>query len=323
MEKKIWITWENHRRSIEIAKALNAKIFIIESHLPRFIRYIVNVVKTIYILLKEKPNIVFVQNPSIVLSALTCSLKKILKYKLVVDRHTNFKIGRKIINISHLIFEFLSNYTIKSADLTIVTNNYLKLFVKKKGGNSFVLPDKIPFLQQKDKFKIFGKYNVAFICTFSDDEPFFDVIISVLNLPNDIYVYITGDYNKYLKKIPNKIPDNIVFTGYLPEQDYIDLLFSVDVIIDFTELDWCLVCGGYEAMAADKPFITSNKKALRDFYTSGTVFCDHGPDNISSAIINVFNNLNKFQNEIKSLKINKNYKWLNDFVKLNKVLRDL
>ena len=119
-------------------------------------RYLFLSMKTLIILLKMHPDIVFAQNPSIVLSALLCFLAKIFCYKLLL-------IGIQILNWKQLIidtpkwvvFHILSRYTTKMADLTIVTNNYLRNLIVSWGGKGFILPDKIPNIEQKMNQKLF------------------------------------------------------------------------------------------------------------------------------------------------------------------------
>ena len=68
--KSVWVTWEDHRRSRELAKAFDASYFPIIFNKNRFIRYPVLSFLTIRWLLIERPDLVFSQNPSIVLSFL-------------------------------------------------------------------------------------------------------------------------------------------------------------------------------------------------------------------------------------------------------------
>lgn len=70
MNKRIWISWEKQRRSIELSKRLGCKLYIIEK--SGLFRYPYSIFKTILILIKERPDLFFVQNPSMFLATLAC-----------------------------------------------------------------------------------------------------------------------------------------------------------------------------------------------------------------------------------------------------------
>src|SRR5690606_21870011 len=89
--RSVWITWEDHRRSRELANALEAEYFAFHQRGNRYTRYLILGLKTIFFLLRIRANIIYCQNPSIVLTTIVCFLKPILGYKVVVDRHSNFK----------------------------------------------------------------------------------------------------------------------------------------------------------------------------------------------------------------------------------------
>src|SRR5690606_19499272 len=137
------------------------------------------------------------QNPSIVLAALLCFLKP-LGYKLIIDRHSNFKLYTlSIKSFKWRAFHFLSRYTLKKADLTIVTNKYLADLVIDLGGRSFVLPDKLPALDKHANKVLGGVYKLVFVCTYSADEPVLEVFEALRYLGEDYQLYVTGNFRKW------------------------------------------------------------------------------------------------------------------------------
>ena len=312
----IWISWETHRRTNELAKAFGANLYIYNCNpstniLIRYLRSSYFTVKTIY---NIKPKILFVQNPSLVLASLACFLKNIFKYKLVVDRHTNFWLGAgNSIDPIFLIFKFFSNYSLKNAEFTIVTNEYLKDIVNKSNGRGFVLTDRLPDIVSKNRKKLSGRLNIVFISTFSKDEPFREVFNAAKLIDEDIFIYVTGNYKKIFHEIPRDMPPNLILTGFLEEQDFIDLLFSADGIMDFTTADWTLVCGGYEAISAGKPFITSEKEVLRTYFTKGAIFTENNASGISNAIMYLDKNRDVYQAEIDQIRNEKSVEWKMQF----------
>ena len=70
MTRRIWITWEVQRRNITMSKILGASLheFIVDA--PAWRRYPVLIARTIRLIWRTKPEIIFSQNPSLVLAGL-------------------------------------------------------------------------------------------------------------------------------------------------------------------------------------------------------------------------------------------------------------
>lgn len=301
MNKRIWITWENQRRSIVLAKKFGCRLHLIEER--GVLRYPKSIFRTLRIVMKEKPDVLFVQNPSMVLAAFACICRMIMKIPLVVDRHTTFLLNKKDWNIIKIfIFRTLHRFTIKHADITIVTNNFLANLVEELGGKPFVLPDMIPELRYTQHEVLKGKFNILLISSFASDEPVKEVLEASRQFENEgINIYITGNSNKLDKNVLQSAPSNVVFTGFLDEQDYVNMLFSVDVVMVLTTSDACMLCGCYEAISAERPLITSDKDVLTDYFTDA-VFVDNTAMGIAEGIRKVFERKSYYQDRIMQLK---------------------
>lgn len=280
--KKIWITWENQRRNITLSRELGARLFQFDLQVNPFARYLISIFKTFSILIKERPSLIFVQNPSLVLSFLATSYGRVFNIPIVVDTHNAGIFPLKGYKWwTHKVVL----YILKKSSITIVTNENLKNYVELNGGRAFVLPDPIPDFSCKiDKVALKGKYNVLFICTFAMDEPYMEVVKAARMLNEDIYVYITGNFREKEDELRTLMPENVVLTGYIPEEEYLRILFSVDVIIDLTTRENCLVCGAYEAVAAEKPLIVSGTQVLKDYFYKGVLYTNNTHQDLSKNI---------------------------------------
>jgi glycosyltransferase involved in cell wall biosynthesis len=304
MVKKLWIAWEVQRRTTSLANELNAKLYQLDYDLPRVLRHPFCIFKTFQILINEKPEFLFVQNPSVFLALTAVLLKKIrlANFRLIVDTHT-FTLGK----LSWAFVRPLTKLVVKNADVNIVTNKGMKSLVSSFGANALVLPDKIPTLTKKGTFPVKNP-AVLFISTFSKDEPI-EEIIPVAKLLPLVYFYVTGNFNKISEKKRAKFPQNVIFTGFLSDKDYFNLLYSVDVIMDLTTAENCMVCGAYEALAVGKPLITSSTAVLKSYFNKGTVHVTSRPESIAEGILFALTNKNKLTNEIKELKTQRTKEW--------------
>lgn len=323
-EKPVWITWEHQRRSVVLAQEFGASFQEMQTNKTGLFRYLVLSLKTLRLLNQRRPRLLFIQNPSIVLTVLACYYKALFpNTTLVVDRHSNFFPVRRPAIINFLLKK-LSDVTLRHADLTIITNEYLKNLVDSIGGNAAVLEDKIPELHKTEDLKLAGSYNILYICSFSYDEPYEEVFQAATLLSPDINIYVTGNYhrvkNSELIKSP---PKNLHFLGYLPEGEYINYLCNVDLVMVLTTWDHTLLCGAYEAVAVEKPLILSNKKDLLSYFCQGVVSTENDTSSIANAIEKAVKEKDTLRKNIKLLKKEVTEKWTMKFNEINKTIKQL
>lgn len=294
MGHRIWITWEYQRRSIELSKHFKCKLFVIQY--KGWLRFPLSLLSTLKILIKEKATVVFVQNPSMLLAGIACLYGLLSRVPIIVDRHSNFLLTEKKRSYVYLMaFKIIHMFTIKYANLTIITNQFLAQKVKKIGGKPFILQDKIPTFANAHILDLKGKKNLFLISSFHLDEPIQEVIESMREFTGqDICLYISGNYNKLDKKVRENAPANIKFTGFLDEDEFINMLFSVDVIIVLTKIEYCMLCGCYEALAAGKPLLTSNKEVLKSYFYEA-FFVDNTKETIVVGIKYLLKNLETYR----------------------------
>jgi len=301
----IWITWEKQIRNRGLSEALDFKLFEMVCDKSCLMRYIILIVKTIQVIIKEKPPIVVAQNPSLVLAILVVSIKKIFRYVVVIDAHNGGlmpKDGKiRILNLAARLLQ-------KKADITLVTNEALKKGVKSNGGFAHVLHDKIPVVRCNEDYKFDGQVNIVYICTFADDEPYKEVISSASKIPNNYYLYITGNNKKM--KCDIEVPTNVRLVGYVPDEEYWSLLHGADIIMDLTTRENCLVCGAYEGVALEKPLILSNTFATREYFSAGCIYVDPTVDSIVAGIKECVNKKNILLREQKELNAKLKNEWL-------------
>lgn len=287
-----------------MSSSIGAVLFeVVYDKYPTMLRYLLSLIKTIYIILAERPDVLIAQNPSVFLSLFVTVIKitKTLKFTVVIDAH-NVSIFPSKNTIIPL--EKIRNFILRNSDITIVTTESLACIVKDYGGVPVVIEDPLPnFSSDIVKTKLKGKKNFLFVCSYADDEPYCEVISATRQLGKDICVYMTGAPKGRLPSIIAPLPENLIITGYLSEDQYISMLFSVDAVIDLTKREDCLVCGAYEAISALKPLILSEKEALKQYFgTKGIVYAKNTPDDIIRCVNDVVENLEKYKMEVPQLK---------------------
>ena len=301
---RIWLSWEDHRRSRVLAKEFCAQYIPVLSRNKSVTKYFMLSVRTIFILIKKRPNVVFCQNPSIFLNTLLCLIKPFFRFRLISDRHTNFKFKyASSYRPKWVLFRVLSNFTIRYSDLVIVTNNFLKKFVECNGGDAVVLPDKIPTFDVSNCNKSKSvETSALFVCTFSDDEPVIQVVEAFKAFEGRVKLLVTGDTKKSgidLSIIKGK---NIEFLGFVSEYDYMCHMNSVDFVVVLTDMEYTLNCGSYEAVSLAKPMILGRTNTIQNYFYQGAVYTNSDTEEIIDAVDNMIMNFDELKNKVILLK---------------------
>ncbi len=285
-DRSVWITWEYQRRNRELADALGCPLYEwgdIDA-IPKGARkYATGGLRTLRLLLRRRPRIVFCQNPSLVLAWMLARLRPLFRYVLVVDAHNAglFPLEGRSRALSRLAREVQAR-----ADLTLVSNEALAEVVQANGGRPFVLPDRLPTLPGAEVPPAASPGDprrVLFICSYAADEPYAAVFEAARILGPAYRFQVTGNPDK-VSLDRAALPPNVELTGFLPEQAYVALLRAADVAIDLTTRPDCLVCGAYEALSAGRPAVLSDTPALRAYFAGAAVFSGHAPAQLAAAV---------------------------------------
>jgi glycosyltransferase involved in cell wall biosynthesis len=326
LENTIWITWERQRRTTELASRLGVTLERLLFRGPGGLRHLVLAGHTWARLLEQRPRLLIVQNPSLILALVASLARRWLSLPVVVDRHTNFGLNQPP-SLKKRVFTAISDFTLRNADLTIVTNGPLAAIVEDKGGRSFVLPDPVPTLEETGAFPFEGDRNVCFICTYAMDEPYAELLSIVESLPQDVHVYVTGnpaggEWSPELMEIRERAP-NLTLTGFIDEEDYIALLKGADVIVDLTTFDHCLVCGAYEAIAAGRAMVLSDKQANRELFGDVPVYVNGDGPSILQGLRQALEEAPERSRRVREFQPVYETEWEESLRRLVAIMRDL
>jgi glycosyltransferase involved in cell wall biosynthesis len=268
------------------------------NYLSKILKYLFLAIKTFALVIKEKPNIIFVMNPPIFVCIpilAYCTFNKNRGY--ITDSHAS----AFSLKIWKLLFP-LQRFFFKKAITNIVTNATHGNIIKKCGGDVTIIGD-IPVIYDKIKRydKLKKSFNITVVNSFSFTEPV-ELILEAAKRLTDINFFITGDLKSASSKVLNSRPENVIFTDFLPNEQYAWLIKNSDVIMTQCTLDNTMQRGAYEAMSFEKPIITSDWQILRKTFYKGTVFVEANVDSIFEGIILMRKQYQQFKNEIIELR---------------------
>ena len=280
----IFIAWTRYnRRSDLLAQHLGARMH----HLPYGrhgallqapLRYLVLAIRTWRILRRERPDVVFVQNPPIFCVLTVWCYAWLHGARYVIDSHTAAFLSPKW-RWSLGLHRWLS----RRAVTTIVTNRQLRDLVAGWGCHTSVIGFTPASYPAGDAFPLAGSFNVGVVSTGAEDEPLDVVFEAARGLP-DVMFYVSGDTRRVDPAVLAHKPANCQLTGYLPYGQYVGLLRGVDVVIDLTTRDHTLLLGAFEAVSLGTPLIISDWPVLRDYFSEGAIHIPNTVEGIRAGV---------------------------------------
>jgi len=267
------------------------------------LRYAIQAVLTLIILLRERPKIVFVQNPPIFAPLFSWIYCALTRASLIIDSHTD-ALQSRVWQWSLPVHRFLS----RRAVATIVTNEHLSRIIAGWGARSQIVVDVPSELPLGKPYPVQHPFNVAMVSSFAPDEPLDEVVEVARSLP-DVGFYVTGDPVQGFKRLPADPPSNLHLTGFLPDDEYYGLLRSVQAVMALTTEDHTMQRGACEAVWLEQPIITSDWPLLRQAFHKGTIHVDNTIEGIRTGVQQMRTRYRQLANEILLLQEERKRQW--------------
>ena len=308
MSRALFLTWVPHRRTREIARLLGMPVVELASRHRGLRRYAELAWRTLGILRREKPRVLLVQSPSLVLVLFVLLVKPFHGFRVVVDAH-NESVA-PFLHSSRLM-RALTRWQLRAADLVIVTNEELAAQVIAARGKPAVLTDAVPDAPRFERIALAGAFRVAIISSFAPDEPIEAILEAARRCGDEIHFYMTGNPARLEEGLRARVPPNLTLTGYLSEERYWSTLGSCEAILDLTLMPDCLVCGAYEAIALGKPLILSDNRASFATFAGFGLFTDGDPERIASTIKQMRTGVTEFERDLPAQRARFIDRWRN------------
>ncbi len=311
--KVVFVSWAPYcSRSDNIAREFCGKSYMVyapffgSNYFTILFKYLFQTVKTLTILLRERPDVVFIMAPPTTACFPVYVYTCLFPAGYIIDSHTMALLGERWKRVS-----FIHRFFSRRAITTIVTNDFLKAIIDSWGAPVTIVTDvPVEFPHVRLPHKKSG-FTITLINTFSDDEPLENFMMAAKKL-SDIQFYITGSLKqaKKRRRRTNYNLPHVQFTDFLSTDAYAGLLVASDCIVVLTTRDNTMQRGAYEAAYLGKPVITSDWGILKKTFYKGTLFVDNTPDGILAAILEMRKNHATYKEEIVSLLNEKKKTWI-------------
>ena len=295
-------------RSDELARALGTKchfvhFLAVQRPLLAPLKYPLQALRTLRILMRTRPRAVIVQNPplpAVICVTIYCFLSGA---SFAIDSHSAALVQRK-----WAWSRPAQRWIGRRAAATLVHTPTL-VPILKGAGRVLVVEDPPPTLPLSAvPFDAIGS-RVVVVGSFAGDEPIQEMLAAASKLPEVDFVF-TGDASRApMRELFENLPPNVKLPGWLDSTDYMDLLRSAAVIVSLTTRDMTVLRGGWEAVYLAKPLVTSDWPALRNCFTEGSIFVDSDPDSISNGVSEALHRRSELASEMERLRDHKRERW--------------
>ena len=267
-----------------------------------WLKYLGQALQTWTILIREKPDAVFVMSPPVIAGLVVYPYCAIRRIPFVVDAHTGAFVDRRWRH-----FQRLQHWLCRKAATTIVTNTHLQDLLAAHGADSTILPDvPVKYPESNARFEP-GGFTVAVICSFDYDEPVELILETARALP-DVRFLVTGDPGR-VETRGLSFPSNLSLTGFLDNAAYGQLLRKADVVMALTTGKHKMLRAAYEAIYQGTPIIISESPMLKEEFGRGSVLVENTVESVSAAVRQIQGNVERYCSEAVELREVKERRW--------------
>ncbi|MDH3267267.1 MAG: hypothetical protein OEM46_00290 [Ignavibacteria bacterium] len=323
-QKIIFISWTKFSRHSDLlGQALGAEIFFIDNLISSrgilwklffLIDYFSKSFRTLKIIWKTRPAVVFIQNPPSLTAIVVVFFSKIFNFKVVVDSH-NGAFERPWVSIP------FHKWALDESDLVIVHNSELYNNLKRnptfKDVKLKILNSRLSEFPGITKNQNGDPYMFV-ITSYSGDEPVFEMMegirLYILDNRTELKFKITGNFNKnpdlYRKYSQVK---NIEFIGFVSEIDYNSHLVNAYGVISLSTRNDVQQFALMEAVGAEVPFISSKNSTNESLFNDRMILSENNALEIAAAIEKFVRERDRFYGNVLEIKRMQHDKWWRDF----------
>ncbi len=272
-------------RSAVLAPALGAEAFFTGTNSSRSLlgTYAVRSFETIRHIRRTQPSVVIVQNPPI-FAVIACFIgSRLVRGSLLIDAHTGAFVDPKWRR-----FEPIHRWLARRSAGLIVHNRSQARHVAQWGAN-VVTAAHTPIEPIDISTAPTPKSWVLVAASGAADEPLDAVRLAASSIP-DIRIIMTGDRAKVSARLAGDCPANLELTGFVDHERYLQLLDGASVVVALTTREQTLLSGGFEALAFDKPLVTSNTTELVDYFAGAALHSGDDPEELATLISQAWHN---------------------------------
>lgn len=283
----VFISWiRYHGRSAGLAEALGIdSYYITGGRGPAPLRYLRAWSETARLLRERKPQTVVVMQPPAI-ALLSVAMSTPTSTRIIGDLHTGVFTDPK--------WKWALGFTmriLRKRGLAIVTGFELAQRAREHGVEALEMHDMI-----KSVAVTCGRADDAVVAdllstdyalvplAYAFDEPVEELLQAAQEHPDIIWV-LTG---RPPQSVRDAAPDNVVFPGFVTNDDYGRLVAHAKVMVALTTQENTMQRVGYEAIGSGTALVTSRTKVLREFFDDAALYIEPTAASIGAQVSAAF-----------------------------------
>jgi glycosyltransferase involved in cell wall biosynthesis len=328
MKKTTFVAWVRYdRRPDLLAERFGTKPhYIVVGQQGKLwqapLRYPIQAWKTWRLLRRERPDVVYVQNPPIFAVMVAYLYARLHGAQYVIDSHTSAFIAPRWQWSLGLL------RTLARRALAMIVHNQSQAQIVRDWGIRYVVigflagdyPPGSPYPMDGNGAGA-RKSNVTVVSTYELDEPL-DVVFEAARQMPGVSFYITGDPRRADPQLLAQKPDNCHLTGFVPYDLYIGLLRQSGAILDLTTRNHTLLMGGFEAVSLGTPLVTSDWPILREYFSRGTVHVANSVEGVREGVRYALEHEETLRREMADLKADLEAEWRQNAAELWELIEE-
>ncbi len=281
------------------------------------LRYAVLALRSLLLLVKEKPRVVVAQNPPIFLPLLLVLARRLYGFRLVVDHHAVWSMKTLRQPLLSQTISALERYVAREADSNMSPNNSWTRELRVRGAtDAFTYHDFIPQASSTNNlhrnketihYPLPAHRFLVVAAHGGHPQELLEEEVAAMSGLNDYLLVITGKREKLGQRIVRlNLPNNVVYPGYLDDADYEALKKNADVALSLsTELN-TVPHAIHEYLSYGTPTIVLKDSLLHSLFDGAIVEIDDArPETVRTALERITADSN-FRNQLRS-RIDSNY----------------
>ena len=283
-------------RADELADAVGSeRVSITFLYGPRYfapVRYLVLFFRTLLLLSRARPDVVYAQNPPI-FCPLTCLLYcRMSGARLVVDHHSIWRVktlGRGAVSA---LIGFLEGVTARAAYGNTAPHRFWATQLTEMGANRVLVVHDFVERNPNERDEALRKKL--------SDEPLIAISahgghplerieneVAAVAQVEGVALLVAGPRAKLDRRMGQmkKLPRNVRYVGFLPREEYEKTKASVDMAVNITDEPYTLSHVLLEYAASSLPVISSRQDVVEDFFGDALLYSDStGPSSVADKI---------------------------------------
>ncbi len=295
----------------ELAEVLAAKrmnlTFLFGPKYLAPIRYFILFFRTYFVLLRERPDVVYAQNPSIFLPLTCLPYCKLFGKKLIIDHHAVWSTKTLSKGVLSSIISRLEKFASSHANANTTPHRMWTGELISMGANNVVtVYDYVGKAKTERNEKIRAEYSLGkeFLILAPHGGHMLEMVESEVTAAASIgrlMLLISGPEAKIKTRISNiHFPENAKYIGFLGRSQYELLEASVDIGLSITEEPYTISHSLLEFAANTVPIVSSKQEAVEELFGDSILYVKSSqPNDVRSALWDLISNPNllKFYKE--------------------------